>query len=208
MAKPADIPGELIEAAYLSGMTLKEVGANFGLRHPETVSRILTRRGVKCRRANEDNSFAVFGNAIAAAYLDGLTLKQVGNKFGISLMTVARYLAAKGIDRRASGTKGMKFDYRPKGEKHHKWAGGRYVRAGYVVVLRREHPNADGHGYFAEHRLIVEQAIGRYLTREEVVHHINGNKSDNRIENLLLLPDTAAHRRLHGELNRAAKKAP
>ena len=76
----------------------------------------------------------------------------------------------------------------PKGSKNPMWKGGRYIDSrGYWVVRKAEHPNANKLGYVREHRLIMEEHIGRYLTKDEDIHHINGNKTDNRIENLQLL---------------------
>lgn len=71
------------------------------------------------------------------------------------------------------------------------WKGGRYIqqRDGYVYVYAPDHPFAKkngkgGGGYILEHRLVVEAHLGRYLTKDEEVHHINGIKDDNRLENL------------------------
>jgi DNA-directed RNA polymerase subunit RPC12/RpoP len=61
-------------------------------------------------------------------------------------------------------------------------------RRGYISVLMPNHPNSDAGGYILEHRLVMSQHIGRPLTSKETVHHKNGIKNDNRIENLELYP--------------------
>ena len=66
------------------------------------------------------------------------------------------------------------------------WKGGSRVNRGYVGIYMPSHPASKGNGYVLEHRLVMEKHLGRYLHRKEVVHHINGIKTDNRIENLEL----------------------
>lgn len=67
------------------------------------------------------------------------------------------------------------------------WKGGKFLHQGYRYIYLPEHPFAVSGGYIKEHRLVVEKQLKRYLTKEEIVHHINCNKLDNRIENLQVM---------------------
>jgi hypothetical protein len=67
------------------------------------------------------------------------------------------------------------------------WKGGRHTDAnGYVLVRAKGHPNAQPNGYVLEHVLAMSNVLGRKIEPSETVHHKNGIRSDNRIENLEL----------------------
>jgi ribosomal protein L37E len=81
------------------------------------------------------------------------------------------------------------------GENNPSWRGGRYVEPnkGYVMVRMPNHPRARHNGYVLEHILVAEQMLGRSLTSEEEVHHINHDRSDNRQENLKIYASHLEH---------------
>jgi hypothetical protein len=78
------------------------------------------------------------------------------------------------------------------------WRGGRVTKNGYIYVkVNQEHPfyeaMATTTGYILEHRLVVAEHLGRALERTEVVHHRNGIKTDNQIDNLELFISCHEH---------------
>lgn len=69
--------------------------------------------------------------------------------------------------------------------------------AGYVLESCQSHPRASRRGFVLQHRLVMEEHLHRFLTEEEVVHHLNQDRADNRLENLQLML-LGEHQRHHG----------
>ena len=142
-------------------------------------------------------------------YTNSLSTKEVAIFFGVSPITIADYRWRHNLPKRGwaggihpRGTlgkipwnKGKKVPETSK-ENNPNWKGGRYLSKGYIMVHVGDHPFASKY-YYKEHRFVMEQHLGRYLSRSEKIHHINGIKTDNRIENLMLFQGDSEHSKLH-----------
>ena len=116
-------------------------------------------------------------------YIKKRSVSKIAEKCGVALTTISRWLATFKI-RKIRKSKADRS-----GQRNPYWNGGKYVDRlnGYVHVYSPSHPFAKKKGYVMEHRLVMEKSIGRYLRRNEIVHHRNKIKTDNRIENLELI---------------------
>jgi hypothetical protein len=116
---------------------------------------------------------------------EGVSLSEMARRIGTKHQLVKKFLVQHGIEHKP---------YRQAMENNTFWRGGRIVDIdGYVLIKTPDHPHKDRHGYVREHRLVVEQLLGRYLLPTEVVHHIDGNKQNNVPENLEVFGSNAEH---------------
>ena len=77
---------------------------------------------------------------------------------------------------------------RKRGKFNNKWKGGKTKRQGYVYILdERKNEKAGISRYTAEHTLVAEEKYGRKVDKNELVHHLNGVRDDNRPENLIII---------------------
>jgi hypothetical protein len=119
-------------------------------------------------------------NQIYELFEAGSTIAEIVTQVGTNRESVRQYLLKRYTpkQKRAIVLKNFK---QPKGQASPSWKGGREVtKAGYVRLWISRNERV------LEHRLVMEQHLGRRLNRDEVVHHINGDNADNRLSNLEL----------------------
>jgi len=123
-----------------------------------------------------------------------LSLKSIANIVGVSTGCICKWMNNVGIERR-------KFCNR-RGHLSSRWNGGRQGGNGkYVYIYKPSHPRANRR-HIPEHTLVAEEILGRYLYGDEIIHHINGIKDDNRHKNLYIFSDDREHQRYHQKLRK------
>lgn len=126
---------------------------------------------------------------LANKYKELNSLQKVADYFGVSKKLILKYMQKYDIPR----NKRVKKEKKP--DTYHKgyittWNGYKKVKAPI------DHPYKDNKGYIMEHRLVLEQSLGRYIEPYEEVHHIDCNKFNNSLDNLMLV-SKEEHRRIH-----------
>lgn len=141
----------------------------------------------------------------------GATLEAIAHAVGTSHHRVSKYLKRTGIERAAWRAPLPGKARRTDGHLNAAWKGGRTIdKDGYVLLWMPNHPEANRHGYVREHRIVMERILGRPMSRGEVVHHKNDDRSDNRPENLQLFASNAEHlsATLTGQFSRESRSLP
>ena len=153
-------------------------------------------------------------------YVDKKSIKEVAKTLGVSTGYLFNYMKDNGFEKRKPGEhnigvtiseehkkiisathkgKVLSQETKDKISKAH-FKGGigqkKKRKDGYMAIYFPEHPQANSEGFIMEHHLVMECFIGRHLREDEVVHHINHIRDDNRLENLKLMTFTE-HARLH-----------
>jgi hypothetical protein len=77
------------------------------------------------------------------------------------------------------------------------WKGGKTNMRDYILIKKPKHPYSKQNGYVYEHRLVMEKKIGRYTKSEEIIHHIDFDRTNNKIENLYLYKSRGEHNKIH-----------
>lgn len=184
----ADSKSEIVEL-YESGESMRQIAAAYGITG-QSVRSILERRGVGLRPKGRAQRRVPGRKPLmseqqdlqfAELYAQDIPIPKIAEQLGI-----ARDQGFRAVDR-------LGLPKRPvrRGERSASWKGGVISRqGGYVMVrLSDDDPLAsmrNSSGYAPEHRVVMARSLGRVLTRSETVHHKNGDKFDNRLENLQL----------------------
>ena len=138
----------------------------------------------KCAILRRTKTLAMSPNAVVKMYEGGQTIRAIARELGLNPKRISALLHAQGARMRL---------------------GGRPATNGYLTAYApMGHPLSAGHRA-AVHVLVAAAQVRRQLSKSEVVHHLNGDRQDNRPGNLVIVSRTE-HARLHAQLEGLARQ--
>ena len=155
-------------------------------------------------KGNSKNRVNVNLKELEERYNSGQSMKQIAKEMGFGMNTIVRRLNKIGITKRRTVSYYNKVNGNSgqvkKGQRSIAWKGGTKIEFGYLYIWINDR-------YVRTHRYIVEKQLGRKLTRDEVVHHIDHNKTNNHLSNLKVMSKTD-HARYHSKKKYDEKTSP
>lgn len=122
-------------------------------------------------------------------WIEESSLSQIAEIVGVDIKCISKWMNTVNIPRRQCGARC--------GKHNHHFQGWSINSQRYKLIHSPNHPYRDKRNYIREHILVIEKYLNRYLLPNEIPHHINENKIDNRLENLYLFLGSAEHSRYH-----------
>ena len=193
---------EELEQLYLEeNRTLVDMCEIIGVKSPITMSKILREKGVTTNK-NAIRSNATkkgmtdeeFKDYLIFKYKDN-SIRQIAHKLNVTQGAIRKYFKKYNIPFKE------KKDTYLRGAKAPNWNGGRHIHNGYIEIYAPKHPHKNKRNCIYEHQKVMEDYLGRYLEKGEVVHHKDLCKTNNNIENLQLLT-MSEHSKLHAKLRK------
>lgn len=133
-----------------------------------------------------------------------LSTRDIGGIYGKASCTVLYHLNKHGIETRSKAEAlkleraRAKISKHSRGENNNMWNGGtKLLKGEYIGIHKPDHPYCNSQGYVPQHRLVMEDCLGRYLAPSEVVHHLDGDTKHNDISNLELYDNQSTHAKEH-----------
>lgn len=172
---------EVVWREYESGATMVALAAKYAC-NVRTIATAIRRAGGQRRPLGRPSQWTAAVTAEAVrAYEGGQGLQEIAARHGVSYAAIRMKLRREGV---------IPDSLPLRGEDHGSWQGGTTQVQGYLYVKAYAedlvHCVPNSSGYVAQHRLVMGRSLGRPLKSTETVHHKNGDRGDNRLENLQL----------------------